>query len=162
MPAPLLDLSALDLSRPLFTKDDVYGVLRHRGTFALVDGILHMADDPPVTVGYVDVRKDSWWAPDHIPGRPLFPGVLMIEAATQIGCFDFFRRNSEIGVSFVGFAGVEKARFRAPVEPDCRLLLAAQGLRTRGRAGRIFFHYAVQGFVEDKLVFDTEVSGMQM
>ena len=163
MPTPLLDLASVDLSRHVFSKADLQEVLRQRGTFSLVDGVLHL--DPAtsdVVVGYHDVRFDEWWAKDHIPGRPIFPGVLMVEASAQLASFDFFRRHPEVPRHFIAFTGIDETRFRAPVEPPCRLYFVGTAQRSRVNGGRVMFSYQMQGLVDDKLVFETLVSGMQL
>jgi len=161
MPAPLVELASLDLSRTVHPKEEVYEILRHRGTFALVDGILHFDPTQELIVGFKDIRLDDWWAKDHIPGRPIFPGVLMIEAATQIGCFDYFKRRPNIPLAFVGFTGIDNTKFRAPVEPPSRMVFVGKGVRSRTVGGRVLFTYVFQGFVAEKLVFEADVTGMQ-
>lgn len=151
-----LDLSGLDLDTVVIGKDEVYQTLAHRGRFALVDGVLHFDPEHELIVGYKDIRADDWWAPDHIPGRPLFPGVLMIEASAQLSSFDFMRRRPERQDTFLGFGGVESTRFRGTVEPDCRLVMAARSLRVRSN----MFTYEAQGFVDGKMVFQTEILGV--
>ena len=168
MPAPLADLAALDLSRTVFSVADMHEVLRQRGTFSLVDGILHL--DPrhsdktksELVVGYKDVRDDEWWAKDHIPGRPIFPGVLMVEASAQLGSFDFFRRHPELPLSFIAFTGIDNTRFRATVEPPCRLYFVGKASRSRVSGGKVIFSYQFQGLVEGKIVYEAEVTGMQL
>lgn len=157
MPAvPLADLGSLDLSRTLFHREDLERVLQQRGRFRAVDGILHLDHETNIVVGYKDVRSDDWWAEDHIPGRPIYPGMLMVEASAQLGTFDFFHRRPDLNVGFVGFTGIERTRFRAVVEPDCRLLLVGMEHRVR----RTMFTYRFQGFVEENIVFESEVTGM--
>ena len=163
MPAPLADLSTLDLSRTVFSVADMQEVLRQRGTFSLIDGILHL--DPAksdLVVGYHDVRKDEWWARDHIPDRPIFPGVLMVEASAQLGSFDFFRRHPELPLAFIAFTGIDGVRFRATVEPPCRLLFVGRALRQRIQGSKVIFTYQFQGLVDGKIVYEGEVTGMQL
>ncbi|NOT31552.1 MAG: hypothetical protein HOP15_13980 [Planctomycetes bacterium] len=163
MPVPLADIARLDLTHTVFTVADMQKVLRQRGTFALIDGILHLAPkEDDLVVGYHDVRTDEWWAKDHIPGRPIFPGVLMVEAAAQLASFDFFQRHPEVPLVFLAFTCIDRTRFRAPVEPPCRLLLLGRGQRSRVHMGKALFTYQFQGLVEGKIVYEGEVSGMQL
>jgi 3-hydroxyacyl-[acyl-carrier-protein] dehydratase len=168
MPAPLADLANLDLSRTVYSVADMHEVLRQRGTFSLVDGILHLDPrhaDPSkreIVVGYKDVRADEWWARDHIPGRPIFPGVLMVEASAQLGSFDFFVRHPELPKAFVAFTGIDSTRFRATVEPPCRLYFVGRVSRSRVGGGKVVFSYEFQGLVDGKIVYEAEVTGMQL
>ncbi len=163
MPVPLVELENLDLSRTVFTVADMQKVLQQRGTFSLIHGILHL--DPKTSdlvVGYHDVRADEWWARDHIPGRPIFPGVLMVEASAQLGSFDFFQRHPEIPLTFIAFTGIDSTRFRATVEPPCRLFFVGKATKSRVHGGKVMFGYQFQGLVEGKIVYEAEVSGMQL
>lgn len=151
-----LDLSGLELSRTVIPREEIYRTLAHRGRFALLDGVLHFDPEHALIVGFKEIRGDDWWACDHIPGRPLFPGVLMVEAAAQLSSFDFMRRRPERANKFLGFGGLESTRFRDTVEPPARLILAARSLRVRSS----MFTYEAQGFIGDKLVFQTEILGV--
>lgn len=151
-----LDLTGLDLSRTVISREEIYRTLPHRGRFALLDGVLHFDPSHALIVGFKEIRGDDWWACDHIPGRPLFPGVLMVEAAAQLSSFDFMRRRPERPDAFVGFGGLETTRFRGTVEPPERLVFAARSLRVRST----LFTYEAQAFVGDKLVFQTEILGV--
>ena len=153
---PLANLASLDLSRTIVSKQEMQKVLRQRGRFAIVDGVLYL--DPSkddVIVGYIDVRKDDWWAEDHIPGRPIFPGMLMVEASAQLGSYDFFHRRPERASEFVGFMGIGATRFREIVEPDCRLILVGKPGRVRDK----LFTYDFQGYVDDRRAFETQITG---
>ncbi|MEX1026164.1 MAG: hypothetical protein WD226_13900 [Planctomycetota bacterium] len=153
---PLADLASLDLSTPVFGREALYEVLSQQGRFALVDGVLHSDLERDLVVGYREVRSDEWWAKDHIPGRPLFPGTLMVEASAQLATFDFHQRRPEVKDAFIGFTGIENTRFRATVEPDCRLLLVCRVARLRST----MFTYDVQGVVDENIVFESRISGM--
>jgi 3-hydroxyacyl-[acyl-carrier-protein] dehydratase len=153
--APLLDFASLDLTTQVFSRADIYKLLRQANRFAMLDGIAYFDEAGTLSIGYKDIRADDWWAEDHIPGRPLFPGVLMIESAAQLATFDYMKRNPSIK-DFLGFGGLNETRFRSAVEPGRRLYFAAQVKKVRSR----MFIYSVQGFVEQELVFETEVMGV--
>lgn len=154
----LVDLAHLDLTRVLAGPNQIGEVCMQRGRLALLDGILHVDEEGMSSVGFKDVCSTDWWAADHIPGRPLFPGALMCEAAAQLCTYDFMMRRRKQGLPpiFVGFGGMENVRFRATVVPDCRLVLACKVKRIRDK----LFTYASQGFVERKLVFEAEILGV--
>lgn len=157
MPAePLVDLSTLDLSSPIVSKEGIYSLLKQRGRFALLDGILHLDLENDLIVGFKDVGTDEWWCEDHIPGRPIFPGTLMVEAAAQVSSFDFYQRRPEAKELFCGFTGIANTRFRSAVAPPTRFHIV-------GRVGRVrayLFHYYTQGFVDGEMVFESEIKGM--
>lgn len=153
---PLVDLGSLDLTRVVHPKAEIYSKLKHRGRFALLDGILVNDRASELVVAYKDLRTDDWWCEDHIPGRPIFPGMLMIEASAHLATFEFFVRRPEAQDAFIGFTAIDKARFRSIVEPPGRLHIA--GRATRCRTNLFTFH--AQGFVKEDLVFEAEVMGM--
>jgi len=153
---PLIDFDTIDLSRTIVTKEQVLEVLRQRGRFEMVDGLLHFDPTGDLVVGYKDIRSGDWWCDDHIPGRPLFPGVMMLESAAQMCTYDFMHRPEANPDSFVGFGGMNHTRFRGTVVPDCRLIIVGRLERIRSR----MFTYSAQGFVEGKMVFETEVLGV--
>jgi len=154
--APLIDFDALDLDRVVATRAQIRELIRQRGRFEMLDGIAHVDPERPLVVAYLDVTADAWWASDHVPGRPLFPGALMIESAAQMCTFDFLHRQPALKDKFLGFAGMDKVRFRGTVEPGCRMYFAGTPVRVRST----MFTYATQGFVERKLVYEGEIMGM--
>ena len=153
---PLVDLASLDLSKTIVSKEEIYAQLKQSGRFALLDGITHLDLENDLIVAYKDIREDAWWAEDHIPGRPIYPGALMIEAAAQTCSYDFYQRKPEAKELFCGFTGINNTRFRAAVYPPSHFVIV-------GKVGRIrsaLFHYYMQGFVEGDLVFEVEIKGM--
>ncbi len=154
--APLIDLDSIDLSRSVIELDRIQEVLKQRGTFVMIEGVLHLDLEAEIIVGYKDIRSDDWWTQDHIPGRPIFPGAMMVEAAAQLCTFDFHQREPNNEGSFIGFTGIDKTRFRAAVEPDCRMIFVGK----KNRCRRTMFNYKTQGFVEGRMVFESEISGM--
>lgn len=155
--APHLDLDTLDFAHLVASKSEIYSLLKQAGRFSLLDGVVHFGTSEHIAVGFKDIHADDWWAADHIPGRPLFPGVLMIETAAQLGSWDHLKRHPD-QKSFIGFGGLNDTRFRGAVEPGHRLVFVAKENRVRNR----MFFYGVQGFVDRELVFETEVIGVVM
>ena len=111
-------------------------------------------------VGWKDVRDDEFWVPGHIPGRPLLPGVLMIEAAAQLSSFviQTYRTPEQRASSFLGFVRSDKTVFRNQVTPGDRLILLAQ---LESKNSRRFISLC-QGFVDGNLVIETKVTGMHL
>jgi 3-hydroxyacyl-[acyl-carrier-protein] dehydratase len=153
---PLIDLSKIDLARVVAGRQEIDGVLKQRGRFAMIDGVNHMDLQNGFAVGFKEIRSSDWWASDHIPGRPLFPGALMIEAAAQLCTFHFLKLHPELENVFIGFGGLDEVRFRSAVEPDCRLTLVGKVVRERAK----MFIYEAQGFVGSQLAFECAIRGL--
>ncbi len=152
--APVLDPSRFDLTRTVASHSEIYSTLKQSGRFALLDGIAYYGAEDSTSVGWKDIRADDWWTVDHIPGRPLFPGVLMTEAAAQLASWDYVQRTQD-RTSFLGFAGLNDTRFRGIVEPGVRMHWIARAKRIRTR----MFVYQVEGFVGASRIYETEVVG---
>jgi 3-hydroxyacyl-[acyl-carrier-protein] dehydratase len=76
-------------------------------------------------IGYKDTSPDDFWVRGHMPGMPLMPGVIMLEAIAQM-CSYFVQRYDLLGAAMVGFGGLEEVRFRDPVLPGDRLHLLCE------------------------------------
>jgi 3-hydroxyacyl-[acyl-carrier-protein] dehydratase len=153
---PFIDLATLDLEQVIHGRDELLSKLSQRGTFEMMGGVIHRDEEQGTIVGFKDIRSDDWWAADHIPGRPLFPGALMIEASAQLCTFDYLLRPDANNDDFIGFGGVTDTRFRGVVEPDGRMYFVGKLKRIR----RSLFVYYAQGFYNDKLVFESEITGV--
>ena len=162
MPPPLLfDLSQIDLAaEPLFDKEAVCKVNPQRFEMQQLDGILWYDKDKYLILGYKDVTENEFWIRGHIPGRPLMPGVIMIEAAAQLASFFMKRVFDEQG--FVGFAGIESAKFRSIIEPGKKLFLLGHITKYKRRKRASHVTTSVQGVVDNNLVFEASVSGMRV
>ena len=158
MPSLLFDLSDIPLdAEPVFDKQTILSVNLQRHEMQQLDGVLWYDKAKRLIVGYKDVTEKEFWIPGHIPGRPLMPGVIMIESAAQLVSF-FVKHIISDEEGFIGFAGIKSAKFRASVEPGCRLLLLGHVVEVRRRR----YTCDVQGVVADKIVFDTTISGMRI
>jgi 3-hydroxyacyl-[acyl-carrier-protein] dehydratase len=157
-PALLFDLTQIDLDgKPLFDKSKICKINPQQFEMQQLDGILWWDRDKGCILGYKDVTDKEFWVRGHIPGRPLMPGVMQIEAAAQLLSFFVTQVYEESG--FVGFGGIERAKFRAPVAPGCRLYLL--GHITEARRGRKYV-CDVQGVVAQTLVFEATISGLRV
>jgi 3-hydroxyacyl-[acyl-carrier-protein] dehydratase len=155
-PPLLFDIFQFDLTKDQFGVDEIERVNPHRGAMRMLDGIIYASDDFTRVLAYKDVRDDEFWVEGHIPGRPLFPGVLMIEAAAQTASYMAIRRGC-CG-SFLGFIGAEAIKFRGQVVPGDRLYVV--GLEVKFKPKRAVCR--AQGLVDGKLVFEAKITGMSM
>ena len=162
MPPPLLfELSQMDLSaEPLYDRDAVEKANPQRFEMQQLDGILWCDRQRSLILGYKDVTQDEFWIRGHIPGRPLMPGVIMIEAAAQLSSFFLKEIYQERG--FIGFAGIESAKFRSVVEPGQRLYLLGHITQYKKRRNTTRVTMSVQGVVDGAIVFETIVAGMRV
>lgn len=158
MPPPLLfELSQIDLNKePVFSRDDILEVNLQNYEMQQLDGILWYDKEKRLILGYKDVTENEFWIRGHIPGRPLMPGVIMVECAAQLLSF-FVKRI--LGVEgFIGFASIDSAKFRSTVMPGQRLYLVGHLTVVKTRK----YTAIIQGIVDDKMVFDTQVSGLKV
>ncbi len=156
MPNLIFDLDGIDLTKVQYDVAAVEKINPHRGAMRLLDGLHYMSEDCTRAVAFKDVKADEFWVPGHIPGRPIFPGVLMIEAGAQLASFATLSRLKN--EPFMGFVGCDEVKFRAGVAPGDRLIVL--GLQTEERKRRITCK--VQGLVKDKVVFEGVIIGMPM
>jgi 3-hydroxyacyl-[acyl-carrier-protein] dehydratase len=109
-----------------------------------------------VCVGYKDVGHDEFWARGHMPGMPLMPGVVTLEAAAQL-CSFYTQKHDLLGADMVGFGGLEDVRFRDPVVPGDRLILLCDLIKVR-RKRMIVSRF--QGVVGDSIVIEGTLKGI--
>ncbi len=162
MPPPLLfDLSQIDLkANPVFDKEAIDKVNPQRFEMQQLDGILWYDKEKRLILGYKDVRKDEFWIRGHIPGRPVMPAVIMVEAAAQLS--SFFTKQVYEEKGFIGFAGIDTAKFRSIVEPGQRLYLLGHITKYKRRKNTTHVTISVQGIVENTMVFEAVISGMRI
>ena len=153
-PQPLFDLDRIDESNVLVDREGIYQVNPHRFEFQLLDGILVLDRPAQVLVGYRDVRDDEFWVRGHIPGRPIFPGVLMIEASAQL--VSYYEMSHRPGRGFLGFGGVEDVKFRGVVHPGQKLIVMGKMLESRPRR----CIGITQAYVDRRLVYEGRIIGM--
>lgn len=155
-PVQLFDLSKIDLNQVLFDREEIKKENPQDFEMQQLDGIIWYDKENFLSLGYKDLTEEEFWVRGHIPGRPLMPGVIMVESAAQISSFVVKRLYGLTG--FIGFAGIENAKFRKPVQPGDRLHLLCYIKVFKRRK----FTAVVQGIVDGTMVFDCEISGLNV
>ena len=135
----------------LLNKKDILELLPHREPMLLIDE-LHDIKKLTSATAVLHVKKDSFFVQGHFPDQPVMPGVLIVEAfgqsAAALTAHGIDKSTYENKLVFL--MGVEKARFRNPVLPDCKLLLKIEAIRSHGRVWK----YKGEAFVNDKKMAD--------
>tara|TARA_B100001057_G_C22418717_1_gene782659 strand:- start:237 stop:683 length:447 start_codon:yes stop_codon:yes gene_type:complete len=132
-------------------KNQIENLIPHRKPMLLVDELYDIKKLESAT-GVVNVKKDSFFVQGHFPDKPVMPGVLIVEAFGQsAAALTAHGLDKETYADKLVFLmGVEKARFRNPVIPDCKLLLKIQAIRSHGRVWK----YKGEAFVNEKKMAD--------
>ena len=154
-PAAFVDLREFDLDTLEFDRDSVRAHNPHRYEFELLHGVIALQPEEGIIIGEHRASEDSFWVRGHIPDRPLFPGVLMIETAAQL-CSFYWKEMLKGQTGFFGFGGIENTRFRGVVKPGDRLVIVAKSVQLKPR--RAIFD--AQGFVDGKMVFESRIIGV--
>ncbi len=155
-PSLLFDLSKIDLEKTVFDRANIAEVNPQSYEMSQLDGIIWHDLSKLLVLGYKDVTDNEFWIRGHIPGRPIMPAVIMVEAAAQLASF-FMKRVYGL-TGFIGFSGIDRAKFRDTVVPGDRLYLLGYISKVRSRQ----FSANIQGLVNDKMVFDTTITGMRV
>jgi 3-hydroxyacyl-[acyl-carrier-protein] dehydratase len=115
-------------------RSEIEAILPHRPPFLLIDEVVELEPGSRV-VARKHVREDEFWTTGHFPGRPVMPGVLIVEAMAQTGAVAVLSEEENRGrIAF--FAGIDGVRFKRIVEPGDELELECHLERIRGPIGR--------------------------
>jgi 3-hydroxyacyl-[acyl-carrier-protein] dehydratase len=153
---PIIDMSLVDFDNVVADIEEIRKYNPQRFEMEQLTAVVHQDLEKNICVGYKDVTKDDFWVRGHMPNMPLMPGVVMLEAAAQL-CSFFTQRHDLLGAAMVGFGGLENVRFRDPVIPGDRLILAC--ILSRVRRNRMIVS-RFQGFVRDSIVVEGELKGI--
>lgn len=130
-------------------------ILPHRYPFLLVDRIQELAPDRRI-VGLKNVTINEPFFQGHFPGRPVMPGVLILEAMSQVGAILALRSMGHAMRPVVYLTGIDGAKFRKPVVPGDRLRFEIDVVKKRAP----FWKMQGKAFVEEELVCEAEVTAM--
>jgi 3-hydroxyacyl-[acyl-carrier-protein] dehydratase len=159
MGQPIVDLTSLDLSKNVIEDAEIRACLPHAEYFRLLDGVCHYDAERKIAIGYKDWEKDPWWAAGHVPGRPLMPGVLMIEGAAQIATFLVKQVSGWAKNAMIGLAGLDDVRIRGQIGPGSRVHFVAGNLQLSGR--RLARMHA-QVFCNGQMTLEAFVMGVML
>ena len=136
-------------------RKEIENLLPHREPMLLIDELINIKKLSSAT-GIVNVKKNSFFVQGHFPGQPVMPGVLIVEAfgqaAAALTAHGIDKKVYENKLVFL--MSVEKARFRSPVLPDCRLELNIEAIRSHGRVWK----YKGEAMVDGKRMADAQWS----
>ncbi|MDJ0625024.1 MAG: 3-hydroxyacyl-ACP dehydratase FabZ [Candidatus Caenarcaniphilales bacterium] len=143
-----MDFSSIPL--PIKT-EEIKGLIPHRYPFLLVDRVTEISEAH--IKGYKNVSVNEQFFQGHFPDIAVMPGVLIIEALAQISCIhemSIIQDSNKIGM----FAGIDKARFKAPVLPGDQLILESKVIWSKRGVGKC----SAEAKVDETLVCSCELA----
>ena len=139
------------MTKNSLSKKEIIELLPHREPMLLIDELRDIKHLHSATA-IMNVKKNAFYVDGHFPGNPVLPGVLIVEAFGQAAAALTAHGidKKEYDNKLVFLMSVEKARFRNPVVPDCKLELKIEAIRSHGRVWK----YKGEAFVEGKKMAD--------
>jgi len=135
---------------PPLTTNDIQSILPHRYPFLLVDRILELKEDA-YAVGIKNVSINEYFFKGHFPGRPVMPGVLIVEAMAQVVGVLLLSKRENLGKRAY-FMSIDKVKFRRMVLPGDQLRIEVSVLKLRSRVGQAYGRALVDGKVVTEAV----------
>jgi 3-hydroxyacyl-[acyl-carrier-protein] dehydratase len=150
------DFSTVDCSQSVVDLDAIRKVNPHRFEMEMLSGIVLMDPGAKLAVGYKDLTDKDFWVRGHMPGYPLLPGVMMLEAAAQLA--SYFASTSGIVPTekIIALGGIDDARFVRQAKPGDRLVIVSKGLKLSRR----LFRSRCIGAVNNEKVFEATITGV--
>ena len=126
----IIDPDTIDFDRVVADIHEIRKYNPQRFEMEQLTAIVYEDPERVACVGYKDITHDEFWVRGHMPGMPLMPGVVMLEAVAQVCCYTSHKYKL-LGESMVGFGGLEEVRFREAVVPGNRLIVMCELLKLR-------------------------------
>lgn len=137
---------------------EIFKTIPHRYPFLLIDRIVEVESNQRI-VGIKNVTINEGFFQGHFPDRPVMPGVLICEAMAQLGAiFAHASRGGKDGEKVFVLTGLDRVKFKRPVEPGDQLRLELTALRRRGS----FWKMRGLAMVDGKVVAQAEISAMEV
>jgi 3-hydroxyacyl-[acyl-carrier-protein] dehydratase len=152
----IIDLSLIDLDNPIADIEAIRQVNPQRYEMEQLTAILYEDPQENSCAALKEVTEDEFWVRGHMPGMPLMPGVVMLEAVAQLSSY-FTQKHDLLGTEMVGFGGLDDVRFRGVVSPGDRLILMVK--LVKARRGRMIVA-AFQGIVGENVVLEGTLRGI--
>lgn len=152
----IIDLSLIDIDQPIADIESIRSLNPQRFEMEQLTSILYEDIERSACAALKLVTEDEFWVRGHMPGMPLMPGVMMLEAVAQLSSY-FTQKHDLLGAEMVGFGGVDNVRFRGVVTPGDELILMVELLKMR--RGRMIVA-AFQGVVDGNLVLEGTLRGI--
>lgn len=130
----------------MYNIEEILDILPHRYPFLLVDKVVEFKEEKVIAVKNVTYNENFFQG--HYPEKPIMPGVLIIEALAQTGGFLMLNSSDLDDDSIPYFAGIDKAKFRKPVQPGDQLKLVCEVIKLKGRVAKV----KAKAFVGEDLV----------
>lgn len=152
----IIDPSLLDLDHPIADIEAIRELNPQRHEMEQLTAILHEDPQRHACAAYKEVTSEEFWVRGHMPGMPLMPGVIMLEAVAQLSSY-FTQKHDLLGAAMVGFGGVDEVRFRGVVTPGDKLIVMV--ILEKARRGRMIVA-RFQGLVDGQIVLEGVLRGI--
>ena len=141
------------MAEPLMDIEKIMSLLPHRYPFLLIDKVLELEPGQRIKA-LKNVTYNEHFFQGHFPGRPVMPGVLIVEAMGQAGGVMAYHEVPEAKDLIIYFMSLDKVKFRQPVEPGDQLIIEVESVHRSSRAWKM----AGKAYVGDKIAAQAELS----